>query len=154
MNKLKRIDKSLEKLKDDLNRQIQAVGSDNKGFHDSLIDLSAKYPEHKDLLQFIVFVNDKLETNQNIYSEIIIDSLNELIDKKRELIFELDHTESPNKNSNEEKGWFKALLSRLDTLKDIKIISWAIAIIVLVIGSIFAPEVLLSVLKSIAGLIL
>jgi uncharacterized coiled-coil DUF342 family protein len=58
MHKLTEIENSLIKLHDDFNKQIQALGNNPQEFHKVLIELSTKYPDHKELLQFIVFIND------------------------------------------------------------------------------------------------
>ena len=76
---LKRIDNSLEKLQDDFNKQLDAIEDDTHSFHRAMIELSAKNPEHKEIVQFIVLVNDKLETKHKNHSEVMVDSLNEMI---------------------------------------------------------------------------
>ena len=89
MERLQEIEKTLDALHKDFNEQVVALSSDRREFHDSLIDLSTKYPEHKELIQFIVLVNDKLETNQHTFGEIIIESFNDLIKTKKVLVKEI-----------------------------------------------------------------
>ena len=154
--KLIQIKDSLEKLEKDFNVQIEALGKDSEDFHNSLIDLVSRYPEHKELIQFIVFVNDKLETKQSMFSDVISDSFNEIVAIKKQLLYNMiEDTEDTNnidKNVSEDipKGFWSGIMSKVKTFKDIKIILITIAIIAVVIGVILAPNEFIAVVKGLA----
>jgi len=152
MKDLHRITETLDKLKEEFNSQLSAIDDDTKNFHNAMIDLSAKYPDHKELLQFIVFVNDKLETNQNIFSEVIVESFNDLIDTKKDLIYQL---ENKGDKINIESEPTVGVMTLVDLFKDIKVLAISGAVFVAGLTVIFAPDKLpeiLQFMKQILGM--
>ena len=148
---LNEIDKSLEKLKTDFNAQLTAISDDKHSFHNNMIDLTAKYPEHKELIQFTVLVNDKLETKQENYSELVSSSFNELILVKKNLIKAIQAKKT---NDLNKKGIWKGLLEGSKMFGDLKIILMSIAAILFTILIYIKPEILVGVLKALATLVL
>lgn len=122
MDNLKHIEHSLEKLQKEFNKQMEALHSDIniKEFHNSLIQLSSKYPEHKELLQFVVFINDKLENNQYLLNEIIVEAFNDLIETKKSMVREL---------MEERKNKKRKINFTIQSITDLKLILIALAII-------------------------
>jgi hypothetical protein len=151
MKELKKIDQSLQKLQQDFNTQLEALGSDTKEFHNALIELSAKYPDHKELLQFIVFINDKLEINQNIFHEIVCDSLNQLIALKKDLV--CDIMEIHGNTPKEEKTLWGKVKGFVGSFKNAKIILTALAVISLAAAVIIAPAMFLKIIAALAALL-
>lgn len=149
MTDLQKIDNSLEKLQNDFNRQLDAVEEDTHTFHKAMIELSAKNPEHKELVQFIVFVNDKLETKHKTHAEVMIDSFNEMINVKRNLIHSLTKEEEA-----EDMGFFRKIFNSTKIFADLKITLLSLAAIAIAIVILISPDVVLTVLKAIAELIL
>lgn len=152
MKELIKIDKSLELLYKDFNSQLEVLGSDTKEFHNALIDLSAKYPDHKELLQFIVFINDKLETNQTLFTEIVVDSFNELIKSKKVLVQQLIE-DKENEKINTGFGFWAKIKTSSGIMKNIKIILTSLAIILIAAGVLISPEMFIEVLKSIVKIL-
>ena len=152
MKDIQRIEKSLEKLEQDFNSQLSALGNDTNDFHNALIELTAKYPEHKDLLQFIVHINDKLELNHNIFSEVITDTFMEMLKLKKQLIVKLieDKSEKPEPKS---KGFLKKIVASANWFKDAKIMFASIAVIAITAGVIISPDTFLLILKAIAKIL-
>ena len=148
---LKSIDDSLVKLKDDFNKQIDAIDDDTSSFHNAMIDLTAKNPEHKELVQFIVFVNDKLETKHKTHAEVYSDTFNELITMKRDLLNTLG---CDNETKSKEMGFFGKIFTSTKLFADVKMILISVAAIAIAIGVMMSPDVVLSVIKAIAELIL
>ena len=146
---LKSIDDSLVKLKEDFNNQMDANEDDTNSFHNTVIDLAAKNPEHKELLRFMVFVNDKLETKHKTYAEIYSDAFNELITTKRDLLNTLGCN-----NTSKDMGFFRKIFTSTKLFADAKMILISIAAIAIAIGVMISPDVVLSVVKAIAELIL
>lgn len=126
MDKLREIEDSLKRLHEEFNEQVVTLSTDTKEFHNSLINLVAKYPEHKELIQFIVFVNDKLESNQYMFSEVIVEAFNDLVDSKRALVKEVIITRQSKSCFERLKGAFKKA--------DVKIIVIGLVIIVVSLG--------------------
>lgn len=137
MNSFDNIAKSLEKLQYDFNNQISVLGKDPKEFHNALIDLSSKYPEHKEMLQFIVSVNDKLETNQTILFDIVIESFNEMINLKKDFLNALSEKHSI-------VPWYKKI-----DFKDLKFISAGVVITVLILTELISPGTVFTVFSSV-----
>ena len=86
MQDLENIESSLINLQKDLNNQLSAMSNDSGEFHNILIELISKYPNHKDIIQFTVGINDRIETNQSIFSDIVISTINEMIEVKHEML--------------------------------------------------------------------
>lgn len=126
MEKLREIEDSLKRLHEEFNEQVVTLSTDTKEFHNSLINLVAKYPEHKELIQFIVFVNDKLESNQYMFSEVIVEAFNDLVDSKRALVQEVIITRKSVSCFERLKNTFKKA--------DVKIIVIGIVVIVVSFG--------------------
>jgi len=148
---LEEIDTSLEKLKTDFNTQITAIVDEKNTFHNRMIDLTAKYPEHKELIQFTVLVNDKLETKQENYSDVISSSFNELISAKKSLIKAI---KSKNDKKDKPTGFWKGLIAGGKIFGDLKLMLMSIAAILFIVLIFLKPGIVLTVLKSITSLIL
>ena len=142
MKKLECIEKSIDKLIEEFNRQVVSM-DDNKEFHNTIINLSSKYPEHKELLEFIVMVNDKIETRQSIFSDMIIDSFNELMRIKKEVLIKMIEKE---RIENEKK-----VFAKLKNLKasDYKTILFFIAIIIFGAAILIYPDIALKAITKI-----
>ena len=148
---LKSLDDSLIKLKDDFNKQIDAIDDETHSFHEAMIDLTAKNPQHKELVQFIVFVNDKLETKHKTHAEVYSDTFNELITMKRDLLNTLGSNDA---EKSQGMGFFRKIFTSTKLFADVKMILISIAAIAIAIGIMMSPDVVLSVIKAIAELIL
>lgn len=83
---LREIADALEKLSRDIDVQLAASSSDANQFHENLINLLADFPNDKELIQFVVYINDRLETNQTISKDIFMDSLKGIIKQKLILV--------------------------------------------------------------------
>ncbi len=149
MQDLQTIDDSLLKLKEDFNKQLDAIEDDTHSFHNAMIELSAKNPEHKELVQFIVFVNDKLETKHKTHSEVMIESFNEMINVKRSLIHAIQQVEA-----KEDMSFFRKIFNSTKIFADLKITLISVAAIAIAIVILISPDVVITVLKALAELIL
>ena len=101
---LERIIIDLERLDKELSDQINAMDGDKKKDNDRLrndmLEISSTYTDQVLVLRFITFVNDKLETKQQIFSEIVTDTLKDLIRNKQILIQEILNCEKNKKDFN------------------------------------------------------
>jgi len=149
-----KLDQKLEKLKYELRNELMEISNNTGDFHKQIIELSTKNPDYKEILEFIVFVNDKLETNQHLYLDVIIDTLNSMIETKRQLLAHLEtneHKATPKKGSTNDVDLNKGILFKLNQIKDLKMIAWGIALALIAAGAIFAPDEfkeLLNIIKS------
>ena len=155
MKDLKKIEASLELLHSDFNKQLAALSRDSKEFHTALIELSFKYPDHKELLQFIVFINDKLETNHTIFSDIVTESFNELVRVKKEMVTKIieDKEVVVVESTKPKKAFLARVLGHANIFKDIKLGLISLAVILLAIAVLVAPGMFLEVLKALAKLL-
>ena len=149
MQKLREIEESLKQLHIDFNEQVVTLSNDTKEFHNSLIDLVSKYPEHKELIQFIVFVNDKLETNQHMFGEVIVEAFNDLVDSKRALVREVIHTKTHLKE--QERTCSSKLWNKLKTA-DVKIVVMGLVISIVSIGIMVDGAFVTKALSLMSGL--
>ena len=142
------LDRDLSELKKNFNNQMNAVEGDLKEFHKHLIALSAKYPDHKELLEFIVFINDRIETNQTNFKEVLLESINEIILIKRSLIkYQIKSVDCSNVDKpiqilevDTYQPRPSSIMEKLTALKELKWVLSIIFILILFIGFLVAPE--------------
>ena len=152
MKELKKIETSLEALYKDFNLQLEAIGSDKNEFHIALIKMAKKYPDHDELIQFITFINDKLETNQQIFSGVVVESFNELLKTKRILVQKLIDEKEKQEEKEIEGGFLKRTFKTATNIKDIKVIMMYLTILIALGGAAFAPDASLEILKAMSKL--
>lgn len=146
------LNEKLEVFKKESIKQLDAIDFDTKEFHKTLINLLSKYPEHKDLLEFTVYINDRIEMNQVQFKEILKDIIEDTISLKQEHILKdvhyrkqwLDKTNNIVENNPiqvvEEPKQKSNVLDVLDLLPELKIILLIIFGIVATIGFVVAPD--------------
>jgi hypothetical protein len=149
MQKLSEVDSSLVKLRDDFNKQLSAIEDDTHSFHSAMIELSARNPNNIELVQFIVLVNDKLETKHKTHNEVIVEAFNESINVKRSLIRALQEVKD-----KESEGFLKKIFNSTKIFADIKMTVIGLAAISIAIVVMISPDIVLSVIKALAALIL
>jgi hypothetical protein len=150
MKNLEKIEESLDNLHRDFNLQINELSNDANEFHNNIIDLTAKYPEHKEILQFMVYINDKLEINHKLFSEIVTDHLNGQVEIKKDLLNKI----KDGKEIKKGEGLWSDIYDTIGSLKDAKIVMLYIIIIMFVVGAIFAPTESLKVLEFVINIIM
>lgn len=84
---LKEIEKEFEDLLKTLDNQLSDSSNNGKSkFHMNLIDIMEKHPNSKELIQFMVGINDSLGTQQETFEDNIILSVKNIINIKMKLI--------------------------------------------------------------------
>ena len=140
MYNLERIKRDLEKLDKELSEQIQALDidkkKDNDRLRDDMLKISSTYQDQVLVLRFITFVNDKLETKQQLFSEIVSDTLKELIKNKQELVLEFMNYESSIKGKKKNIDFLEFFIEKVKLINEIKS--------VIIFGSIFITILILS----------
>ena len=127
MNELK---ENIEKLKKEFNEQSQYIlKNDFSSFHDHLMEILAKYPEQKELIKFITFINDEFQRNNQTQNEIYSDTINKLFDKYIKITEKIDalHAQKP-KSTNKFGNFFKNF-----TFKDLKFVIGGTILILLML---------------------
>jgi predicted nuclease with TOPRIM domain len=137
---LKIIETKLSKLQVDIENSLNAIDNSPEELHRRLIELTSKYPDHSELIQFIVFSNDRLNTNQQLMREVIQDSFKKMIELKRDFI-EI----TPNNETS-------SIMEKFKTFKDIRIALSLIALIALGVAAILNPQAAITIVKMIIGL--
>jgi len=125
IDELRELEESSRYLKKDFNNQMNAMEDDMQDFHKQIIKLSTKYPEQKEILEFIVFINDRIETNQTNYKGVINDTLNNIIDIKHQIIKQHLKARMIDKDYESNRTIWGKIYSFINTLKDIK---WVLTI--------------------------
>jgi len=82
-------EEELKKIIDDLDKQLEALSDDNETFHHSIIDIISNNPKSKEIIQFIVAINDKIETKHDNLKEVLRDSLKSLTHAKIKIFREI-----------------------------------------------------------------
>lgn len=129
----------LEKLKSDFNNQLTLIDNDINEFHKVLLDLVSKYPEHKDIVEFIIFVNDKIKLEQIVMKEVILDTFNELIQIKTETL-KIFNQENEDTTNN--------IMTYLQS-NDFKHLLYIVAFIIFILMLIIAPDTAKTLLNMI-----
>lgn len=146
---LKEIYESLEEMSRELDTELSAVSTESDKFHEQLIDLISKYPESKEIIQFIVSINDKLVTHHTLSRDILYDATKGIISQKQYLIKQLikDYEDKENKtsmmdkiNNFIEKNKFTLIL-----------IGGTILVVIVVVLLIFMPKEIIEIIKLIKG---
>ena len=136
MERLRNIKADLKKIKDDLNFQLQELqkSKDITKFHNFIADIVSKYPDQKELIQFMVFINDEITRNTQLHNELITDTVDGIINKNTELISHLEdiYNKKVQKVPKTFKEKFADIFKHI-TFKDIKFIAITIIIILVLI---------------------
>lgn len=162
VDELKDIEKSLELLIKDLDTHMSAYNFDNDKFHDSLISLSGKLARFdaqnsensevfKELLHFIVSINDRLVTSHILARDMFYDTIIELIQQKRFLIKKLikEYEEKTQPKESNIAKLFDFIKSNKTVLITIGV---TIAFTLLMMGIFVIPSETLEALKLLKGM--
>jgi hypothetical protein len=90
MERYKDLEKRLQDILENLDSQIAVLNNQNDiGFHKSLINIMSVYPESKEIIQFVVDINDRLETKNEIFKDLVYDSIRNIVYVKQQIVIEL-----------------------------------------------------------------
>lgn len=148
---LREIESSLEELSKELDIQISQYELDNNEFHNNLIELISKYPEYKELIHFIVSVNDRLVTTQILSRDVFYEAIKGIILQKRILIKML-HKEYEEKNKPKESKIAKILELLKANKMTLIAIAVSVSITLLMTGVFIKPVETLETIKAVKGI--
>ena len=149
LEELKEIEYSLDVLSKELDQQLSATILEADKFHEQLINLLSKSPENKELIQFIVFINDRLVTNHTISRDILYDTIKGIIKQKQYLIKRLikEYDVKPQSESTFSKviEFFKANKTTLI------VIGASVSITLLIVALFIIPTETMETIKLLKG---
>jgi hypothetical protein len=155
-NDLDDLDDAMDKIQKDFDSQMAVISNNSNDFHKQIIALSARHPEQQDIIEFMVFMNDKQETNHTQFRESMTSMFVEFIKNKRTLIISLkrQHEKAKDKVIKEdykpkELTGFSWLFSKMKSMADVKIILWGGIILVGSLSFLFFPTETLEIIKAI-----
>ena len=131
MTELEEIEQNIRFLEEKIIEDFNGLYGNDKEMHDKLIKISTAHPEQEDLIKFILFLNDNLNTTQKKGHEITVDNLSNILENKKRIIKILKEN---SQRLNKQPFWKKI------NFKDAKIIAISISITVISLGLIFFPE--------------
>lgn len=149
---LKEIESKLEQLSKELDTQLSATSLESDKFHENLINLLSKFPDDKELIQFIVFINDRLVTNHEISRDILYETVKGLITQKQYLIKRLiKEQEASIKKQHDDL----LIIKMIDFLKNNKttliVMAVSISTTLLLVSLFVIPDTTMETLKLIKG---
>jgi len=114
MKELQQLDVRLSSALKTLDVQMSKLGrSDQATFHKALMALMSDHSEQKEIIQFIVAINDKLETKNSHFRDLVYDTLKEIIETKRALMDKLIKDLEARKTTSSDLSLTKEMLEQL-----------------------------------------
>lgn len=145
---IENLQKDLKQFKEDFGRQLDAIGSDNGGFHSQMLNLAGKYSEHKELIEFIVFVNDRIELNHMQFKDLMVDTIEEFYQYKLGMLKAMKK-QRKDYLALKESYSFKGIMKRLTS--DYKILLVSVMMVIAVTSFAFFPAETLEFVKGLFG---
>ena len=108
--------------------------------HNQIIGLGVKHPDLQELIEFIVFINDRLTTRGSQAEDIVSYSFTALIKLNKELIDANVKMAADIKLLHNKKGFWSNVLSKITNINDVKTIMGLAFVVVLVVSKMFYPE--------------
>ena len=133
---------TLNEIQENLSQHVDDLESQRVNFNNRLLELMSNYPQLKDIIQFILEVNDNLDNKQKQYFNQNYEAITKLISLKKKLIKQLE-------TDHEAKGIFKKLNVFVSS-------KYAIILILMTIFCIslwFQPDQTIQLIKELKGVI-
>jgi uncharacterized coiled-coil DUF342 family protein len=112
-DKIKKLLDELDKIENKLIEKINQIDNVNE-LNDKLIELISQFPEQKQLIRFIIYINDNLSNSQTKSNDVLIDTITDLISQKKRILELIEELHKPKKKSSE----------KLSTLKELPYPAW------------------------------
>lgn len=150
IEELKEIEMSLIQMAKELDTEMSASSLDPDQFHQNLINLLSKYPDSKEMIQFIVFSHDRIVTNHTVSRDIFYDTIKGIIKQKQYLIKRL--IKDYEKNNIVKESQIVRFFELLKANKQIIIVASAsIAITLLMVALFIIPTQTIEAFKLLKG---
>lgn len=101
-------------------RQMSALDEDIGSLHKEILSIAINNPENKEILEFIVFINDRLETRHTQFEDILKEVIIDMLTTKKDDINIHNKIVKHMEELEPKPNIFKKLLSKVNTLSDVK----------------------------------
>jgi hypothetical protein len=132
----------LNEIQENLSQHVDDLESQRVNFNNRLLELMSNYPQLKDIIQFILEVNDNLDNKQKQYFNQNYEAITKLISLKKKLIKQLE-------TDHEAKG----ILKKLNVFVSSKYAIILILITIFCISLWFQPDQTIQLIKELKGVI-
>lgn len=132
----------LNEIQENLSQHVDDLESQRVNFNNRLLELMSNYPQLKDIIQFILEVNDNLDNKQKQYFNQNYEAITKLISLKKKLIKQLE-------TDHEAKG----ILKKLNMFVSSKYAIILILITIFCISLWFQPDQTIQLIKELKGVI-
>ena len=133
---------TLNEIQENLSQHVDDLESQRVNFNNRLLELMSNYPQLKDIIQFILEVNDNLDNKQKQYFNQNYEAITKLISLKKKLIKQLEA-------DHEAKG----ILKKLNVFVSSKYAIILILITIFWISLWFQPDQTIQLIKELKGII-
>ena len=133
---------TLNEIQENLSQHVDDLESQRVNFNNRLLELMSNYPQLKDIIQFILEVNDNLDNKQKQYINQNYEAITKLISLKKKLIKQLEA-------DHEAKG----ILKKLNVFVSSKYAIILILITIFCISLWFQPDQTIQLIKELKGII-
>nr|DAU90682.1 MAG TPA: hypothetical protein [Caudoviricetes sp.] len=133
---------TLNEIQENLSQHVDDLESQRVNFNNRLLELMSNYPQLKDIIQFILEVNDNLDNKQKQYFNQNYEAITKLITLKKKLIKQLE-------TDHEAKG----ILKKLNVFVSSKYAIILILITIFCISLWFQPDQTIQLIKELKGII-
>ena len=133
---------TLNEIQEILSQHVDDLESQRVNFNNRLLELMSNYPQLKDIIQFILEVNDNLDNKQKQYFNQNYEAITKLITLKKKLIKQLE-------TDHEAKG----ILKKLNVFVTSKYAIILILITIFCISLWFQPDQTIQLIKELKGII-
>lgn len=138
--KMEAIKQDLDRIKKELSLQLNALDDDMNSLHKRIIQLGVKYPEQQELIEFIVFINDRLGTRHSQLEEIMSETISDLIGiKKKTLDINISLANNV-KHLKSKKSFWEMLFTKITSIHDVKVLFGLAFVLSAVLAKVFYPE--------------
>jgi len=134
------VTKNLDSISKDLSLQLNALDEDMNSLHKHIIQLGVKYPEQQELIEFIVFINDRLGTRHSQVEDIMSQTISDLISCEKQMVVINEKLMTKIDSISSKKGFWSTVGSKISSVNDIKVLFGLGFVVSLVIARIFFPE--------------
>lgn len=133
---------TLNEIQENLSQHVDDLESQRVNFNNRLLELMSNYPQLKDIIQFILEVNDNLDNKQKQYFNQNYEAITKLISLKKKLIKQLETDHEA-----------KSILKKLNVFVSSKYAIILILITIFCISLWFQPDQTIQLIKELKGII-
>ena len=138
--KLEELDKDLSTLHKTSIKQMLILNEDDNTIYKHILELGTKHPEYRDVLEFIIYINDSLSRRDSDFENIMSESMMAFIDVQKSLIDINIEAEKKIRKLHSKKSFWQIISTKITSINDIKTILGVGFVLVFVILKVWFPE--------------